>query len=282
MSHDKYQNPLITRYASAEMAEIFSPQRKFSTWRKMWIALAEAEQELGLPITEEQIEQLRGEVDNIDFPAAKEYEQKLRHDVMAHVHAYGDVCPDARAIIHLGATSCFVTDNTDVILLREALVYVRQRLASVLDALGKFATENKSLATLGFTHLQPAQPTTVGKRACLWAYDFAMDLEDIQYRIEGMKARSTKGTTGTQASFLKLFDGDHDKVRQLGKPIPERWMLRFSTHFPALLKVRIKWLPTCVCWPIEKNWKSPLKSIKLDRQLWLISVILCEVKGFVH
>jgi len=204
------------------MAEIFSPQRKFSTWRKMWIALAEAEQELGLPITDEQIAQLKSEAENIDFTVAKEYEKKLRHDVMAHVHAYGDVCPDARPIIHLGATSCFVTDNTDVLLLREALEYVRQRLASVLDALGKFALQNRSLATLGFTHLQPAQPTTVGKRACLWAYDFAMDLEDIQHRIDGMKARSTKGTTGTQASFLKLFDGDHAKVRLLEQKVAEK------------------------------------------------------------
>tara|TARA_B100000945_G_scaffold198631_1_gene159692 strand:- start:4826 stop:6196 length:1371 start_codon:yes stop_codon:yes gene_type:complete len=211
------------------MAEIFSPQRKFSTWRKMWIALAEAEQELGLPITDDQIEQLKSEVENIDFAAAKEYEKKLRHDVMAHVHAYGDVCPEARPIIHLGATSCFVTDNTDVILLREALEYVRKRLASVLDALGKFAAENKSLATLGFTHLQPAQPTTVGKRACLWAYDFAMDLNDIQYRIEGMKARSTKGTTGTQASFLKLFDGDQAKVRELEQRVAEK--IGFSASY---------------------------------------------------
>ena len=222
MSHDKYQNPLITRYASAEMAEIFSPQRKFSTWRKMWIALAEAEQELGLPITDEQITQLKSEAENIDFTVAKEYEKKLRHDVMAHVHAYGDVCPDARPIIHLGATSCFVTDNTDVLLLREGLEYVRKRLALVLDALGKFALQNRSLATLGFTHLQPAQPTTVGKRACLWAYDFAMDLEEIQHRIVGMKARSTKGTTGTQASFLKLFDGDHAKVRLLEQKVAEK------------------------------------------------------------
>jgi adenylosuccinate lyase len=204
------------------MAEIFSPQRKFSTWRKMWIALAEAEQELGLPITDEQITQLKSEAENIDFTVAKEYEKKLRHDVMAHVHAYGDVCPDARPIIHLGATSCFVTDNTDVLLLREALEYVRKRLASVLDALGKFALQNRSLATLGFTHLQPAQPTTVGKRACLWAYDFAMDLEEIQHRIVGMKARSTKGTTGTQASFLKLFDGDHAKVRLLEQKVAEK------------------------------------------------------------
>jgi len=229
VSHDKYQNPLITRYTSAEMAEIFSPQRKFSTWRRMWIALAEAEQELGLPITDEQIGQLKAEVDNIDFDVAREYEKKLRHDVMAHVHTYGDVCPDARPIIHLGATSCFVTDNTDVILLREALIYVRKRLAAVLDALGTFATENRSLATLGFTHLQPAQPTTVGKRACLWAYDFAMDLEDIQYRIDGMKARSTKGTTGTQASFLKLFDGDHEKVKSLEQKVAEK--LGFATSY---------------------------------------------------
>tara|TARA_Y100001934_G_scaffold87541_1_gene108659 strand:- start:130059 stop:131381 length:1323 start_codon:yes stop_codon:yes gene_type:complete len=195
----------------------------------MWIALAEAEQELGLPITDEQIGQLKAEVDNIDFDVAREYEKKLRHDVMAHVHTYGDVCPDARPIIHLGATSCFVTDNTDVILLREALIYVRKRLAAVLDALGTFATENRSLATLGFTHLQPAQPTTVGKRACLWAYDFAMDLEDIQYRIDGMKARSTKGTTGTQASFLKLFDGDHEKVKSLEQKVAEK--LGFATSY---------------------------------------------------
>ena len=171
MPYDRYDNPLIISFASVEMAELFSPQRKFSTWRRIWIALAQAQQELGLGVTTEQIEQLEEHADNIDFDTARRYENKLRHDVMAHVHAYGDVCPDARPIIHLGATCCFVTDNTDLIILREALVAVRSRLASVIDQLGTFAAETQDLATLGFTHLQPAQPTTVGKRASLWAYD---------------------------------------------------------------------------------------------------------------
>ncbi|MBT3890894.1 MAG: adenylosuccinate lyase, partial [Planctomycetaceae bacterium] len=215
MAHDRYENPLISRYASVEMAELFSPQRKFSTWRRIWIALAQAQQELGLGVTTEQIAQLQEHVDSIDFDTARQYEKKLRHDVMAHVHAYGDVCPDARPIIHLGATSCFVTDNTDLIILREALVAVRSRLAAVIDQLGTFAAKTQNLATLGFTHLQPAQPTTVGKRACLWAYDLALDLQEVVHRIEQMQARSTKGTTGTQASFLKLLDGDHGKVKAL-------------------------------------------------------------------
>ncbi|MBT4693587.1 MAG: adenylosuccinate lyase [Planctomycetaceae bacterium] len=229
MPHDRYENPLISRYASVEMAELFSPQRKFSTWRRIWIALAQAQQELGLGVTTEQIDQLQEHVDNIDFDMARQYENKLRHDVMAHVHAYGDVCPDARPIIHLGATSCFVTDNTDLIILREALVAVRSRLAAVIDQLGTFAAETKNLATLGFTHLQPAQPTTVGKRACLWAYDLALDLEEVVHRIEGMQARSTKGTTGTQASFLKLLDGDHAKVKALELSVAEK--LGFTTSY---------------------------------------------------
>ena len=215
MSHELYENPLITRYASRPMAELWGSQRKFSTWRRLWIALAEAEKELGLPVTAEQIDQMKAHIDDIDFDAARAHEQRLRHDVMAHVHTFGDVCPDAMPIIHLGATSCFITDNTDLILLREALGMIRDRLVAVIDALGTFAAEHRELPCLGFTHLQPAQPTTVGKRACLWAYDLAMDLEEIETRIERLKARSTKGTTGTQASFLKLFDGDHEKVRQL-------------------------------------------------------------------
>ena len=233
MPHDRYENPLISRYASAEMAELFSPQRKFSTWRRIWIALAQAQQELGLGVTAEQIDQLQEHVDNIDFDAARQYENKLRHDVMAHVHAYGDVCPDARPIIHLGATSCFVTDNTDLIILREALVAVRSRVAAVIDQLGTFAAETQNLATLGFTHLQPAQPTTVGKRACLWAYDLALDLKEVAHRIEQLQARSTKGTTGTQASFLKLFDGDHGKVKALESSVAEK--LGFATIEDLLL-----------------------------------------------
>lgn len=229
MSHDRYENPLISRYASGEMSALWSEQRKFSTWRRLWVILAEAEQELGLPITTAQIEQLRAATDSIDFKAAAAHEKRLRHDVMAHVHTYGDQCPDARAIIHLGATSCYVTDNTDLILMREALQLVARRLAQVIDALGAFAQENRSLPCLGFTHLQPAQPTTVGKRACLWAYDLALDLAEIEHRIDTLQARSVKGTTGTQASFLALFDGDHAKVRRLEQRVAE--MIGFKTSY---------------------------------------------------
>jgi len=213
--HDRYENPLISRYASDAMAKLFGDQRKFSTWRRLWVALAEAEQEMGLPITDAQIAELKAHVDDIDFVAAAKHEKELRHDVMAHVHTYGDVCPNARGIIHLGATSCYVTDNTDLILMREALQLVRDRLASVVRKLAEFARQHRDLPCLGFTHLQPAQPTTVGKRACLWAYDLVLDLEEVEHRIASLRARSVKGTTGTQASFLELFHGDHAKVRQL-------------------------------------------------------------------
>src|SRR3954465_14696278 len=215
MSHEIYENPLISRYASGEMATLWGDQRKFITWRRLWVALAEAEAELGLPITKEQIAELRAHVDDIDFEAANNYERKLRHDVMAHVHAYGDVCPAARPIIHLGATSCFVTDNTDLLLMREGLEMVARRLAATIDALATFAERHRALPCLGFTHLQPAQPTTVGKRACLWAYDLVQDLTELEHRQRQLKLRGVKGTTGTQASFLQLFDGDHAKVRQL-------------------------------------------------------------------
>jgi adenylosuccinate lyase len=211
----EYQNPLVSRYASAEMSRLWSPQRKFSTWRRLWVALAEAEAELGLPISAEQIAQLKAHVDDIDFEAARRHEQRLRHDVMAHVHAYGDACPAARPIIHLGATSCYVTDNTDLMLLREALQLIRSRLVAAIDALADFAQQYRSLPCLGFTHMQPAQPTTVGKRACLWAYDLVLDLAEIEHRLTALKARGAKGTTGTQASFLKLFGGDHATVRRL-------------------------------------------------------------------
>jgi adenylosuccinate lyase len=222
MSHDRYENPLISRYASAEMCSLWSEQRKFSTWRRLWVILAEAERQLGLPISEEQIAELRGQVDNIDFAAAAKYEKKLRHDVMAHVHTYGDVCPTARGIIHLGATSCYVTDNGDLLLLREGLQLVARRLMGVIDQLAKFAVKQRSLACLGFTHLQPAQPTTVGKRATLWAYDLVLDLYELEHRIAEMRARSVKGTTGTQASFLELFAGDHRKVRELEKLVANK------------------------------------------------------------
>ncbi len=222
MTHEHYENPLITRYASAGMSRLWGAQRKFSTWRQLWVALAEAEQEVGLPITDQQIAELREHIDDIDFDAAARYEREFRHDVMAHVHAYRDVCPQAGPIIHLGATSCFVTDNTDLILLREALQMVCRRLAATISALADFAIQNRDLPCLAFTHLQPAQPTTVGKRACLWAYDLVLDLSEVEHRLEQLKARSTKGTTGTQASFLELLRGDHDRVQKLEQSVAEK------------------------------------------------------------
>ncbi|WP_350210447.1 adenylosuccinate lyase [Botrimarina sp.] len=220
--NETYENPLITRYASRAMAELWGAQKKFSTWRRLWVALAEAEAELGLPISEAQLKELRAHVDEIDFDAAAAYEKKLRHDVMAHVHTYGDLCPSARGIIHLGATSNFVVDNADLLILRESLELVARRLAAVIDALGEFCQTHRDLPTLGFTHLQPAQPTTVGKRAALWCYDLALDLTEVEHRLAQLRARSTKGTTGTQASFLELFGGDHDKVRQLERRVAEK------------------------------------------------------------
>lgn len=222
MSHDTYSNPLISRYASREMSQLWSPQRRHATWRRLWVALAESEKELGLNISDEQISQLKANIDNIDFEAAAKYERDLRHDVMAHVHAYGDVCPDARGIIHLGATSCYVTDNADLVLLREGLELVRNRLVQVIDALGAFAAKYRDLPCLGFTHLQPAQPTTVGKRATLWCYDLVLDLEELEHRISKLRFRGVKGTTGTQATFLSLFKGDHSKVETLDRLVTEK------------------------------------------------------------
>jgi adenylosuccinate lyase len=213
--HIRYENPLISRYASEEMATLWGDQRKFSTWRRLWVMLAEAEQELGLPITDEQLAEMRAHLDDIDFAVAAKHEKRLRHDVMAHVTTFGECCPTAKPIIHLGATSCFVTDNTDLLLMREGLELVARRVAGVIDALGTFAAKYRDLPCLGYTHLQPAQPTTVGKRATLWAYDLALDLAEVEHRIASLRARSVKGTTGTQASFLELFGGDHKKVREL-------------------------------------------------------------------
>jgi adenylosuccinate lyase len=221
MSELTYENPLVTRYASKAMAELWSGQTKFSTWRKLWVALAEAERELGLNITESQIAELRQNVENVDFEAAKAHERRLRHDVMAHVHAYGDVAPGARGIIHLGATSCYVTDNTDLILIREALSMVRDGLVGAIDALATFAATYKDLPCLGYTHFQPAQLVTVGKRATLWCYELMMDLEDVERRLAELRFLGVKGTTGTQASFLALFDGDHAKVEELDRRVAE-------------------------------------------------------------
>ena len=231
MANDVYQNPLISRYASSEAAKIWSNQKKFSTWRRLWVSLAEAEQQLGLPITDSQLDAMRSNVEQIDFDAAREYERKLRHDVMAHVHAFGDACPEARGIIHLGATSCYVTDNTDLILIRESLELVRRRLVRTIDRLSTFAELHRDLACLGFTHLQPAQPTTIGKRTCLWINDLVMDLTEVEHRLDRLQARSIQGTTGTQASFLKLLDGDHDKVRKLQSLVAEK--LGFESSITA-------------------------------------------------
>jgi adenylosuccinate lyase len=210
-----YENPLITRYASREMARLFSTEHRIRLWRELWIVLAETEKELGLPISDTQIDQLKAFRDRLNLDVADAYERKLRHDVMAQVHAYGDQCPDARGIIHLGATSCYVTDNSDLMIFRDALQMVRARVTACIDALARFAKQHAALPCLAYTHLQPAQPTTVGKRATLWAYDLVLDLEEIDHRLDSLLARSAKGTTGTQASFLQLFDCDHAKVRAL-------------------------------------------------------------------
>lgn len=221
-STTEYTSPLVERVATKEMAQLWSAQKKFSTWRRCWVALAEAEQELGLPVTDEQISEMRAHLDDIDFEKANEYERKTRHDVMAHIHTYGDVAPKARPIIHLGATSCYVTDNTDLILMREGLALLLSKAVSVLARLKAFAIEWKDLPTLGFTHYQPAQLVTVGKRACLWAQDLLMDIEDLDAISKRLQCRGVKGTTGTQASFLSLFDGDHEKVRKLDQRVAEK------------------------------------------------------------
>lgn len=220
--HDRYVSPLSERYASKEMQYIFSPDMKFRTWRKLWIALAETEKELGLNITDEQIAELKEHADDINYDVAKEREALVRHDVMSHVYAYGVQCPKAKGIIHLGATSCYVGDNTDIIVMTEALKLVRKKLVNVIAELAKFADEYKAQPTLAFTHFQPAQPTTVGKRATLWMNELVVDLEDLDYLIGSMKLLGSKGTTGTQASFLELFEGDHDKIRQIDPMIAKK------------------------------------------------------------
>ncbi len=229
MSTDRYQSPLSERYASKEMQYIFSPDMKFRTWRKLWIALAETEKELGLHITQEQIDELKAHQDTINYDVARKREKEVRHDVMSHVYAYGVQCPKAKGIIHLGATSCYVGDNTDIIVMTEALRLVKKKLVNVIAELSKFAEEYKALPTLAFTHFQPAQPTTVGKRATLWAQEFILDLEDLTYVLENMKLLGSKGTTGTQASFLELFDGDQETIDKIDPMIASK--MGFSECF---------------------------------------------------
>ncbi len=221
MSFDSYESPFCTRYASKEMQYIFSADKKFTTWRKLWVALARAEMKLGLPITQEQVDELEANVDNIDYAVAAEREKLVRHDVMAHVYTYGLACPKAKGIIHLGATSCYVGDNTDIIIMRDALKVVKRKLINVLGQLSEFAMEYKDMPALAYTHLQPAQLTTVGKRATLWMNELLMDLNEIDYRIENLALLGSKGTTGTQASFMELFEGDTDKVKKLEELIAE-------------------------------------------------------------
>lgn len=215
MSNQSYESPFCTRYASKEMQYIFSADKKFTTWRKLWIALARAEMELGLPVTQAQVDELSAHVEDIDYAKAAEYEKKFRHDVMAHVHTYGDACPNAAGIIHLGATSCYVGDNTDIIIMRDALKVVKRKLVKVISQLATFADKYKALPCLAYTHLQPAQLTTIGKRATLWCNELLMDLEDLDFRIQSLKLLGSKGTTGTQASFMELFHGDTDKIKEL-------------------------------------------------------------------
>ena len=222
MRTDIYQSPLCERYASKEMQSIFSNDRKFTTWRELWIALAESEQELGLPISDEQIREMKSQISNIDYEKAKKYESELRHDVMAHVHTYGDACPNAAGIIHLGATSCYVGDNTDIILMQSALIQIKNLLFNAVEALSEFAMKYKGLPTLAYTHFQAAQPTTVGKRACLWMNDLLFDIEQLDFQLNNLKLLGCKGTTGTGASFLELFDGDEKKVEQLEQKIASK------------------------------------------------------------
>ena len=226
MSTDRYVSPLSERYASKEMQYIFSPDMKFRTWRKLWIALAETEKELGLNITDEQIEELKAHAEDINYDVAKERERLVRHDVMSHVYAYGVQCPKAKGIIHLGATSCYVGDNTDIIVMTEALKLVKKKLVNVLAELAKFADEYKNQPTLAFTHFQPAQPTTVGKRATLWMQEFCLDLEDLDYVLGSMKLLGSKGTTGTQASFLELFDGDQETIDKIDPMIAKKMVFK--------------------------------------------------------
>ena len=231
MNTDRYVSPLSERYASKEMQYIFSPDMKFRTWRKLWIALAETERELGLNITQEQIDEMKAHADDINYDVAKERERQVRHDVMSHVYAFGVQCPKAKGIIHLGATSCYVGDNTDIIVMTEALKLVRKKLVNVIAELSKFAAQYKDQPTLAFTHFQPAQPTTVGKRATLWTQEFLMDLEDLEYVLSTMKLLVSKGTTGTQASFLELFDGDQETIDKIDPMIAEK--MGFKSCYPV-------------------------------------------------
>ena len=290
--HESYQNPLLTRYASPEMSRIWSAQKKHSTWRRLWVALAESERELGLDISPEQVAEMANRVDDVDFDLAALYEKEFRHDVMAHVHAFKHQCPDAGPIIHLGATSCFVTDNTELLQTREALRLIRKRLVAVIAHLAEFARRHRDLPCLGFTHLQPAQPTTVGKRATLWCYDLVLDLEEIEHRLETLRFRGVKGTTGTQASFLQLFNNDHEKVEELdrrvtekmgftqtyavtGQTYPRKVDAQFCKRSAASPSRLTKPAPISGCCKAGRNWKNRSRSSKSVPPRWPTSETRC-------
>ena len=245
MPNDTYNSPFNARYASKEMQYIYSPDFKFRTWRKLWIALAESERELGLNITQEQIDELKAHAEDINYEAAAAYEKEFRHDVMAHVHAYGDQCPKAEPIIHLGATSCYVGDNTDVITMREALRLIRKKLVNAIAGVAAFADKYKDMPCLGFTHFQPAQPTTVGKRATLWLMDLVLDYHEVEHVLDTLMLLGSKGTTGTQASFLELFNGDHEKCKELDRKIAQK--MGFKSCFPVSGQTYARKLDTIVC-----------------------------------
>lgn len=245
MPNDTYNSPFNARYASKEMQYIYSPDFKFRTWRKLWIALAESERELGLNITQEQIDELKAHAEDINYEAAAAYEKEFRHDVMAHVHAYGDQCPKAEPIIHLGATSCYVGDNTDVITMREALRLIRKKLVNAIAGVAAFSDKYKDMPCLGFTHFQPAQPTTVGKRATLWLMDLVLDYHEVEHVLDTLMLLGSKGTTGTQASFLELFNGDHEKCKELDRKIAQK--MGFKSCFPVSGQTYARKLDTIVC-----------------------------------
>ena len=254
---NSYESPFCTRYASKEMQFIFSADKKFTTWRRLWVALARAEMKLGLSVTQEQVDELEAHIDDVDYEKAAEYEKKFRHDVMAHVHTYGDACPNAKGIIHLGATSCYVGDNTDIIIMRDAMQVVKRKLVKVIDQLAKFAEKYKTLPCLAYTHLQPAQLTTVGKRATLWCNELLMDLEDLDFQISRLKLLGSKGTTGTQASFMELFHGDTDKVKELERLIAEE--MGFDAVVPVSGQTYSRKVDFAVCQALAGIAQSAMK-----------------------
>jgi adenylosuccinate lyase len=273
---DIYTSPLVERNASKEMAELFGADTKFRTWRRIWLELAKAQKKLGLKITQTQIKQMADHLDDIDYKKAAEFEKKFRHDVMAHVHTFGLAAPKAAPIIHLGATSCTIGDNADLIILRQGMRIIVGKVACLIDRLGKFAKQYKSLPTLGFTHFQPAQLTTVGKRATLWAYDFVMDLQELERRIDTLPFRGVKGTTGTQASFLALFNGNHNKVKKLDLMVAKAFGFDSSC---LVTGQTIRCATTSACWLTSRRLKSRSKNRRSALPPWPTNATRCDASA---